>query len=148
VFHQTWCYDGLLFVFQFCRAVWLWVWLTGSGDELLDLLPALLQGVAYPPPAVSLLAYLHLFIDSSAEISSLSLSLPTPHALSAILLLPLCARLQFAVYCSGFFFGGEVSLLRGLHWFIPGVAGKIPCDVWCSPVWSAECLTGSFGALR
>jgi hypothetical protein len=41
------CYDGLLFIFQFCRAVWLWVLLTGSEDELCDLLPALFWGVAY-----------------------------------------------------------------------------------------------------
>jgi hypothetical protein len=32
------CYDGLLFVFQFCGAVWL----TASEDELCDLLPELL----------------------------------------------------------------------------------------------------------
>jgi hypothetical protein len=51
------CYGSLLFVFQFCRAVWNWVVLTGSGDELCDLLPALLQGVAYHPPALSLPAY-------------------------------------------------------------------------------------------
>jgi hypothetical protein len=30
------CCDGLLFVFQFCRFVWLSVFLTGSGDELVD----------------------------------------------------------------------------------------------------------------
>jgi hypothetical protein len=51
VFHQppllSVCYDGLLFVFQFCRAIWLWVLLTGSGDEFCDPLPALLWGVAY-----------------------------------------------------------------------------------------------------
>jgi hypothetical protein len=40
------CYDGSLFVFQSCGAVWLWVLLTGSGDELCDPLPALLWGVA------------------------------------------------------------------------------------------------------
>jgi hypothetical protein len=47
-------YDGLLFVFQFCRAVWLWVLLTGSGNEFCDPLPALLQGVAYHLPSVNL----------------------------------------------------------------------------------------------
>jgi hypothetical protein len=30
--------------------------------------------------------------------------------------------------------GGRVSLFKGLCWFIPGVAGGIPCDAWCSPV--------------
>jgi hypothetical protein len=29
--------------------------------------------------------------------------------------------------------GGGVSLSRGLCWFIPGVAGGIPHDAWCSP---------------
>jgi hypothetical protein len=58
VFHQppllSVCYDSLLFVFQFCRVVLLWVLLTGSGDELCDLLPALLQGVAYCPSTLCL----------------------------------------------------------------------------------------------
>jgi hypothetical protein len=57
-------YDGSLFVFQFCRTVWLWVLLTGSGDDLCDLLPALLQGVAYRPPAL-LLPVFPVFTDSS-----------------------------------------------------------------------------------
>jgi hypothetical protein len=34
------CCDGSLFVFQFCRAIWLWVLHTGSGDELCSQLPA------------------------------------------------------------------------------------------------------------
>jgi hypothetical protein len=51
------CYDGLLFVFQFCEAVWLWMLLTGSRDEIYDLLPALLQGVAYHSPNVQLPAF-------------------------------------------------------------------------------------------
>jgi hypothetical protein len=58
VFHQhpllSVCYDSSLFVFQFCGAVWLWVLLTGSGDELCDLLPALLWGVAYRQPTLHL----------------------------------------------------------------------------------------------
>jgi hypothetical protein len=48
------CVECSLFVFQFCRAVWLWVLLTGSGDELCDLLPALLWGVAYRQPTLHL----------------------------------------------------------------------------------------------
>jgi hypothetical protein len=51
------CYDGLLFVFQFCGAVHFWMLLSGSGDELCDPLPALLWGVAYGPPALSLPAF-------------------------------------------------------------------------------------------
>jgi hypothetical protein len=44
------CCDGLVSVFQFCRAIWLWVLLTSSGDELFGLLPALFQAVAYYHP--------------------------------------------------------------------------------------------------
>jgi hypothetical protein len=40
--------------FLFCGAVWLWVLLTASGDELCDLLPALLWGVTYHLPALCL----------------------------------------------------------------------------------------------
>jgi hypothetical protein len=51
------CHDDLLLVFQFCRAVWFWVLLTGSGGELCDPLPALLQGVAYYLPALGIPAF-------------------------------------------------------------------------------------------
>jgi hypothetical protein len=36
---------------------------------------------------------------------------------------------------------------QGLCWFIPGVAGRIPCNTWHSPVWSVKCLTGRFWAM-
>jgi hypothetical protein len=58
----------------------------------------------------------------------------------------LCANFQFIVNCSDFLFfcrGGSLS--RRLCWFIPGVAGGIPRDTWCSPVWSAEYLPSRFG---
>jgi hypothetical protein len=62
VFHQppllSVCYDGLLFIFQFCGAVWLWVLLTSSRNELCDPLPALLWGVAYRLPALCLPVFL------------------------------------------------------------------------------------------
>jgi hypothetical protein len=46
-----------------------------------------------------------------------------------------------------FFWGvGEGQSAEGLCWFIPGVAGRIPHDAWCSTVWSAKCLQGRFGA--
>jgi hypothetical protein len=51
------CYDGSLFVFQFFRAFWLWGLLTGSGDGLCYLLPALLQEVAYRLPTLHLSAF-------------------------------------------------------------------------------------------
>jgi hypothetical protein len=43
---------NMLFVFQFCRAVWFWMLLFGSGDHLCDPLPALLRGMAYCLPAL------------------------------------------------------------------------------------------------
>jgi hypothetical protein len=55
VFHQppqlSVCCDGLLFVFQY------WVLLTGSGDELCDLLPALARVVTYCLPTLHLPAF-------------------------------------------------------------------------------------------
>jgi hypothetical protein len=51
-----------------------------------------------------------------------------------------CLCFQFLVYCSVlvfvfvFFGGAGFSLPRGLCIFIPGVAGGIPQDAWCSPV--------------
>jgi hypothetical protein len=59
-----------------------------------------------------------------------------------------CTRLQFTVYCSVVFFGGwGGQSSQGLCWFILGVAGRIQCDKWCSPVGSVECLTVRFGGI-
>jgi hypothetical protein len=49
--------DGLLFVFQFCRAVWFWILPTGSGDELCGLLPSVFQAAAYHQSTVSTSAF-------------------------------------------------------------------------------------------
>jgi hypothetical protein len=75
-------------------------------------------------------------------------SSPFSCALSEFLLLLLCACFQFFDYCSWFFVffflqGGQSA--QGLRWFIPGLAGGIPCDSWHSPVWSTECLPSRFG---
>jgi hypothetical protein len=51
------CYDNLLLIFQFWNVIWLWMLLTGSGDELCGLLSALFQAVAYHPPSVSQSAF-------------------------------------------------------------------------------------------
>jgi hypothetical protein len=56
------CYDSLLFVFQFYRAFWLWVLLTGLGDDVCDLLSALLQEGAYHISPICLPA-LPVFVD-------------------------------------------------------------------------------------
>jgi hypothetical protein len=73
-------------------------------------------------------------------------SLPLPPPLVQLQhFYPLCFVLVFSLlfivqfFC--LFFSGDVSLPRGLCWFIPGVAGG-----GCSPVWSVECLPGRFGA--
>jgi hypothetical protein len=54
VFHQppllSVCYDILLFVFQFCRAVMIHMLLTVSGDELCDQLPTLLVHFQHSHP--------------------------------------------------------------------------------------------------
>jgi hypothetical protein len=47
------CCDSLLFVFQLCKAVLLWMLLSDSGDEFFGPLPDLFQAVAYYLPAVS-----------------------------------------------------------------------------------------------
>jgi hypothetical protein len=51
------CCDGLLIIFQFCTVIWLWMLLTGSGDELCGSLTALFQAVAYHLPAVGSSAF-------------------------------------------------------------------------------------------
>jgi hypothetical protein len=52
----------LLSAFQFCSIVWLWMLLTGSGDELCGSLSVLFQAVAYPqstfgPSAIPVFVY-------------------------------------------------------------------------------------------
>jgi hypothetical protein len=44
------CYAILLINFQFCNDVWLWMLLTGSGDDLCGSLSALFQEAVYHPP--------------------------------------------------------------------------------------------------
>jgi hypothetical protein len=44
-------------------------------------------------------------------------------------------------------FRGRVSLPRSYAGLSFGVYEGIPLDAWCSPVWSAKCLTDRFGVL-
>jgi hypothetical protein len=83
-----------------------------------------------------------LFTEVHAEISSLPLppspvhfQCPTP---SAVCWFPVLCLFSFVLV-------GWVSLPRWLCWFIPWVAGGIPHDAWCSPIWSAKCLPSRFG---
>jgi hypothetical protein len=104
------CCDGLLIIFQFCSVIWLWMLLTGSGDELCGLLPALFQAAAYQllavcPSAFPAFVYWKFRGRSATCPSSLlqcTFSNPT---------LLLCVSFQFLVYCS-FFVCGRVSLPR------------------------------------
>jgi hypothetical protein len=95
------CCDYLLFVFQFCGAIWFWVLLTGSGDDFCGLLPALLQAVAYHLTAVGIPAFLAFCLlivlwrlaPCQSPLLWCKFSIPTPL---------LCASFQFIVYCSVF----------------------------------------------
>jgi hypothetical protein len=70
------CCDGSLFVPQPCRAIWLCVLFIGPGDEPCGPPPALLQAVAYHPPAVGPPAFpVVCLLIIPAEISSLPLPL-------------------------------------------------------------------------
>jgi hypothetical protein len=82
---QSACCDGLLIIFQFCNVVLLWMLLTGLGDELCGLLPALFQVAAYHLPLLALLPFQPLFTESSCRdqllappTSPMCLQHPTP----------------------------------------------------------------------
>jgi hypothetical protein len=108
------CYDGLLIVFQFCSVVFLWVLLTGSGEELCGLLPALFQAAAYHLPAIGpsafpaicLLKLAHRLAPCSSTLLWGTFSFPPPL---------LCASFQFIVYYSIIFLqrGGGASVSQG-----------------------------------
>jgi hypothetical protein len=142
------CYDGLLIIFQFCSVVWLWMLLTGSGDELCGPLPALFQAVAYYLLAVGTSAF-PAFVYWKFHRDQFLAPPPFSGALSTTL--SLCCVLVFSSLFSvqfffSFFVGRAVSLPRVLCWFIPGVAGGISHGALCSPVLYAECLPSRFGA--
>jgi hypothetical protein len=92
----------LLTIFQFCSVVWLWMLLTGSGDDLCGPLPALFLAAAYHWPAVSPSAFLAFVYWKFIQKSS---PCPFPH-LQCTYSTPLpllCVTFQFLVYCSGYF---------------------------------------------
>jgi hypothetical protein len=98
-------------VFQFCRAIWLWVLLTGSGDELCGPLPALFQAMAYHPPAVgpsSFLAICLLKFMWRLDPCPFPLLWCTFSSCPPVL----CASFQFIVY-SVFFFLRGLSVCPG-----------------------------------
>jgi hypothetical protein len=143
------CCDGLLFVFQFCGAIWLWILLTSSGDELCGSLAALLQAVAYHLPTLGLSAFQPLFAESKNWKETLAPCSPLPFCCALSVFLPplLCVSFQFIVYCFFVFFflaRGDQSA-QGAMLVYPRVAGGIPCDTWHSPVCFAKCLPSWFG---
>jgi hypothetical protein len=137
------CCDGSLFVLQFCRAVWLWLLLTGSRDELCGLLPALLQAVAYPLHAISLPAFPAIcLLIVHVEISSLLLPLFWC-TFSILAHTPVC---YFSFHCL-FSFGlfcvwGSQSAQWSMLVYPKGGWGN---TVFTCLVWSAECLLSMFG---
>jgi hypothetical protein len=106
----------------------------------------LLQAVAYHLSAVGLPAFPAIcLLIVHAEISSFTLPISLVHfQCSCSLCFVLVFSSLFIVQVLFYWWG--VSLLTGLCWFIPGVAGGILCDAWHSPVWSAKCLPSRCGA--
>jgi hypothetical protein len=106
------CCDSFLFVFQVCRAIWLWVLLTGSGDELFwtatwPISGSVLSPACCQPPAFPAFVYWIL-----VEISSLLLPPSLVHFQSSC---PLCCVLvSSSLNIVQVFFVGEGSVcLRG-----------------------------------
>jgi hypothetical protein len=101
------CGDGLLIVFQFCNVVWLWMLLTGSGDEFLDCyLPCFKQRLI-TGRLLAFLPFQHLFTDSLVGDQLLAL-FPFSGTLTAPRLL--CCVLVFSSFLLVFFFcrvGGQ-----------------------------------------
>jgi hypothetical protein len=126
------CCDGLLIVFQ------LWMLLTGSGDEFCGPLPALFQAwliilpLAVNPSAFPAICLLKMCGDQLLAPPSFFGALIAPCPLCCVLVFSSLFIQFFVLFC--FFLQQRVSLPWGLCWFIPGVAGGIPCDAWCSSV--------------
>jgi hypothetical protein len=100
----------------------------------------------------ALLPFQSLFTESLCGVQLLALPpfssvLTASHPLCCVLVLSSLFILFFFVVCL-------VSLPRRLCWFIPWVAGGIPCDAWCSPAGllhvsqaGLEPASGGMGAL-
>jgi hypothetical protein len=94
------CCDGLPIIFQFFSVVWLWILLSGLGDEPCGLLPTLFQAVVYHSPAIGPPAFPAIcLLIVCWEISSLLIWCPFSNSTPL-----LCVSFQFLVYCSVLFF--------------------------------------------
>jgi hypothetical protein len=142
-------------VFQFCNILYLWMLLTGSGDELCGPLSALFQAAAYHPPTVSPSAF-PVFVYWKFPWSSAPCFSPLLWYAQSTLLPLLQVPFQLVIYYSDFFLFcmAGVSLPRGLCWFIPGWLWEYHMLLICSPVGlpdvsqaDLELVSGSMGAL-
>jgi hypothetical protein len=136
------CLDGLLIIFQFCNVVWVWMLLTGSGDEFCGPLLSLFQAAAYHLPAVCPSSF-PAFVYWKFMQDQLLASSPFSSVLSAIL--SLCCVLVFGY----FFFVCVRGWGHSAQWSMlvyPRGDWGILHDAWCSPVWSADHLPSGFGA--
>jgi hypothetical protein len=138
------CYAGCLTVFQLCNIVWLWMLLTGSGNEFCRLLSALYQAVAYYPPTASPSAFPGFvywkFPWRSAPCTfpllwwAQSTLPPLPHVLFSSLFIT-----QVFVWL---FLWGRDQSAQGLCWFIPGVAVGILHAAYLLTCWAASPQAG------
>jgi hypothetical protein len=123
--------DGLLIVFQFCSVVSLWILFTGSRYELCGLLPALLQALAYHPPAVSPSAF-PAFVYWKFGWRSAPCSPPTPF--SGVL----SATLPLFVILGAHLFGLLNVSQAGLDWHL--VVQQLSC--FLSLTWHGDAFHG------
>jgi hypothetical protein len=136
------CYVGLLIVFQFCNVVWLWMLLTGSGDEFCGMLSALFQAVAYHLPFVSPSAFPAFVYWKFTQRSAPCLS-PLLWCAQSTLLPLQHIPFQFFIYHSVFFFRAGGQSVQGAILVYPRggcvFAHLLVC--WVSPkqIWS-QCL--------
>jgi hypothetical protein len=132
---------SLLFIFQFCRGVQFWMLFPGSGVQLCNLLPALLWGVAYQPPSLSLhcLSCVYLLIaPCSSSFLQCSFSVPLPLLLSVsdyslLFVIQFCwGGINLPRGCAGFCSQG---VDRGFVWCV--VLTCLFCQLTCRQVWSS-----------
>jgi hypothetical protein len=124
------------------------MFLTGSGDEVCELLTALFQAVVYHLPTINPSAF-PVFVYWKFQWRSAPCLSPLLWHTQSTLPPLLHVSFQFLVFYSVFVVvvvcRAWVSLSRGLWWFIPGVAMGIPAMVWISQAGLelASCGTGA-----
>jgi hypothetical protein len=142
------CCDGLLIVFQFCSVIWLWMLLTGSGDELCRPYLSYFRQWLITNQLLALCLSSHFFVESSRGDYLLA-----PPPLSSALTAP---HSSAVCYCSvpclfSFFFPcrAGISVCLGCYaglsqgWLVEYcmmlVAHLLVCQMSPKQVWS-QCL--------